>query len=44
MKTAIQIVLIAIAVLFAFLIFKSIEDPIEFENAKKTDTTSLFKN
>jgi hypothetical protein len=35
MKTAIQIVLIAIAVLFAFLVFKSIEDPIEFEKAKK---------
>ncbi|MGV8137612.1 MAG: hypothetical protein AB2L20_20540 [Mangrovibacterium sp.] len=35
MKTAIQIVLIAIAVIFAFLVFKSIEDPIEFEKAKK---------
>ncbi len=35
MKTVIQIVLIAIAILFAFLIYKSIERPIEFEQAKK---------
>jgi hypothetical protein len=34
MKTATQIVLIAIAVIFGFLIFKSIESPIEFERAK----------
>lgn len=34
MKTAIQIVLITIAVIFGFLIFKSIESPIEFEKAK----------
>jgi len=34
MKTVIQIVLVAIAVVFAYLIFKSIEDPIEFEKAK----------
>jgi len=36
MKTATQIVLIAIAVIFGFLIFKSIESPIEFERAKDT--------
>ncbi len=35
MKTVIQTVLIVIAILFAFLIFKSIEKPIEFEKAKK---------
>ena len=35
MKTAIQIVLIAIAILLGFQIFKSIEDPIQFEKAKK---------
>ncbi len=34
MKTAIQIVLTAIAVIMVFLIFKSIKDPIEFEKAK----------
>jgi len=34
MKTAIQIVLIAIAILLGYLIFQSIEDPIEFEKAK----------
>jgi hypothetical protein len=35
MKTAIQIALIATAVILVFLIFKSIKDPIEFEKAKK---------
>ncbi|MEL7586688.1 MAG: hypothetical protein AAGU19_08230 [Prolixibacteraceae bacterium] len=35
MKTVIQVVLIAIAVIFGFLIFKSIENPIEFEKAKE---------
>lgn len=34
MKTVIQVVLIVIAVIFGFLIFKSIENPIEFEKAK----------
>ena len=34
MKTAIQIVLIAIAILLGYLIFQSVEDPIEFEKAK----------
>ncbi len=35
MKTAIQVVLIAIAILLGFQIFRSIEDPIQFEKAKK---------
>ena len=35
MKTAIQIVLIAIAILLGYLIFNSVQRPIEFEKAKK---------
>ncbi|WP_107823978.1 hypothetical protein [Mangrovibacterium marinum] len=35
MKTAIQIVLIAIAILLGYLIFNSVKRPIEFEKAKK---------
>lgn len=34
MKTVIQIALIILAVVFAFLIFKSVERPIEFKKAK----------
>ncbi|MGQ8338297.1 hypothetical protein ACUNWD_17215 [Sunxiuqinia sp. A32] len=34
MKTVIQIVLIVLAIVLAFLIFKSVERPIEFEKAK----------
>ncbi|WP_423127869.1 hypothetical protein [Gaoshiqia sp. Z1-71] len=35
MKTAIQIALIAIAILLGYLIFNSVQRPIEFEKAKK---------
>jgi hypothetical protein len=34
MKTVIQIVLIAVAIILAFFIFKSIERPVEFEKVK----------
>ena len=34
MKTVIQIVLIAAAIILAYLIFKSVERPVEFEHAK----------
>ncbi|MGE4586734.1 MAG: hypothetical protein AB7D05_05270 [Mangrovibacterium sp.] len=36
MKTAFQILLIIIAIVFGFLIYKSIERPIDFERAKTT--------